>query len=312
MSLVATDLAKRFGALAAVDGVSFEARAGEILGLLGPNGAGKSTTIGLIAGLLRPDRGSVRIDGKLLAGDTDPAKRSLGLVPQEVALIEELPARVNLEVFGALYGLSGRLLDARAAEALALTGLAERAKDLPRHFSGGMKRRLNIACALLHRPAVLLLDEPTVGVDPQSRNAIFETLESLSAAGHTLIYTTHYMEEVERLCERVVIIDHGRVLAADTVAALLKGDAALSRLMLEYDPVPDRAARAALAALPGVRGVEVEGSEVTLTTADLGAVAPRALELLAAHGLSCRRLATRAATLEDVFLSLTGRRLRDP
>jgi len=175
-----------------------------------------------------------------------------------------------------------------------------------------MKRRLNIACALLHRPAVLLLDEPTVGVDPQSRNAIFETLESLSAAGHTLIYTTHYMEEVERLCERVVIIDHGRVLAADTVDALLKGDAALSRLMLEYDPVPDRAARAALAALPGVRGVAVEGSEVTLTTADLGAVAPRALELLAAHGLSCRRLATRAATLEDVFLSLTGRRLRDP
>jgi ABC-2 type transport system ATP-binding protein len=311
MSLVAEDLHKRYGAISAVAGVSLEATPGTILGLLGPNGAGKSTTIGMLAGLVRPDRGTVRIDGAPLSGDADPAKRQLGLVPQELALIEELPARVNLEIFGALYGLSGRVLRERCDAALELTSLAERALDLPREFSGGMKRRLNIACALLHRPAVLLLDEPTVGVDPQSRNAIFETLETLRAAGHTLLYTTHYMEEVERLCDRVVIIDHGRVLAADTIARLLAAAPAASSLTLEYDPPPDAAACAAVAALAGVRAVALDGGILTVTNADIGASAPRVLELLATRGLSCRRLASRSANLEDVFLSLTGRSLRD-
>jgi ABC-2 type transport system ATP-binding protein len=311
MSLVADDLHKRFGATTAVAGVSFEARPGAILGLLGPNGAGKSTTISMLAGLIRPDRGSVRIGGVALAGDADPAKRQLGLVPQELALLEELPARVNLEIFGALYGLAGRTLDERVAAALELTSLADRARDLPREFSGGMKRRLNIACALLHRPAVLLLDEPTVGVDPQSRNAIFETLEQLRAAGHTLVYTTHYMEEVERLCERVVIIDHGRVLAADTITRLVSGAAAASRLRLAYEPPPDAEACAAVAALPGVQAVALEGGTLMVTTADIGGVAPRVLECLAARGLSCRHLASRGANLEDVFLALTGRSLRD-
>ncbi len=311
MSLVADDLHKRFGTIDAVAGVSIEAAPGAILGLLGPNGAGKSTTIGMLAGLIRPDRGSVRIGGQPLGRDADPIKRQLGLVPQELALLEELPARINLEVFGALYGLAGRLLDERVAAALELTGLADRAADPPREFSGGMKRRLNLACALLHRPAVLLLDEPTVGVDPQSRNAIFDMLENLRAAGHTLVYTTHYMEEVERLCDRVVIIDHGKVLAADTIARLVASAAPASRLRLEYDPPPDDAACAAVAALPGVRAVGLAGSTLTVTTAELGAVAPRVLECLAARGLSCRHLATQNANLEDVFLALTGRSLRD-
>jgi ABC-2 type transport system ATP-binding protein len=311
MSLVADDLHKRFGAIAAVAGVSLEAQPGAILGLLGPNGAGKSTTISMLAGLIRPDRGSVRIDGATLGGDADPAKRRLGLVPQELALLEELPARTNLEIFGALYGLHGRVLDERVAAALELTSLADRARDLPREFSGGMKRRLNIACALLHRPAVLLLDEPTVGVDPQSRNAIFDTLENLRAAGHTLVYTTHYMEEVERLCDRVVIIDHGKVLAADSIARLVAAAATASRLRLEYEPPPDADACAAVAALPGVQAVELAGSTLTVTTADIGAVAPRVLERLAARGLSCRHLASQSANLEDVFLALTGRSLRD-
>ena len=311
MSLVAEDLHKRFGAIAAVAGVSLEAAPGAILGLLGPNGAGKSTTISMLAGLVRPDRGTVRIGGALMGAEADPVKRELGLVPQELALLEELPARTNLEIFGALYGLEGRLLDERVAQALELTSLADRARDPPREFSGGMKRRLNIACALLHRPAVLLLDEPTVGVDPQSRNAIFETLEHLRAAGHTLVYTTHYMEEVERLCDRVVIIDHGRVLASDTIARLIAAAPAASRLRLEYDPPPDAAACAAVGALPGVRAVDLAGSTLTVTTADIGAVAPRVLECLAARGLSCRRLASENANLEDVFLSLTGRSLRD-
>ena len=311
MSLVAEDLHKRFGTIAAVAGVSLEAAPGAILGLLGPNGAGKSTTISMLAGLVRPDRGTVRIGGALMGGDADPVKRELGLVPQELALLEELPARINLEIFGALYGLAGRLLDERVAAALELTSLTDRARDPPREFSGGMKRRLNIACALLHRPAVLLLDEPTVGVDPQSRNAIFDTLETLRAAGHTLVYTTHYMEEVERLCDRVVIIDHGRVLAADTTARLIAAAPAASRLRLEYDPPPDADACAAVATLPGVRSVELAGGTLTVTTADIGAVAPRVLERLAARGLSCRRLASENANLEDVFLSLTGRSLRD-
>ncbi len=312
MSLVAHDLHKHYGAIAAVDGVSLEATPGAILGLLGPNGAGKSTTIGMLAGLVRPDRGSVRICGAALAGDADPAKRQLGLVPQEIALLEELPARTNLEIFGALYGLAGRVLRERCDAALELTSLTERAADLPREFSGGMKRRLNIACALLHRPAVLLLDEPTVGVDPQSRNAIFETLEQLSAAGHTLIYTTHYMEEVERLCDRVVILDHGKVLADDSIAKLIAAAPAASRLTLEYDPPPGAEACAAVGALPGVRAVALDGSTLTVTTTDIGAAAPRVLELLAARGLSCTRLASENANLEDVFLALTGRRLRDP
>ncbi len=311
MSLVAEDLHKRYGAIAAVAGVSFEVAPGAILGLLGPNGAGKSTTISMLAGLVRPDRGTVRISGAALRGDADPVKRQLGLVPQELALLEELPARVNLEIFGALYGLTGRVLRERCDAALELTSLTERALDPPREFSGGMKRRLNIACALLHRPAVLLLDEPTVGVDPQSRNAIFDTLENLRAAGHTLVYTTHYMEEVERLCDRVVIIDHGRVLADDTIARLVAAAPAASRLTLEYEPPPDAAACAAVAALAGVRAVELDGGTLTVTTADIGATAPRILEVLAGRGLSCRRLASENANLEDVFLSLTGRSLRD-
>ena len=312
MSLVAEDLHKSFGAVVAVAGVSFAAGPGRILGLLGPNGAGKSTTVNMLAGLLRPDRGSVRVAGRVLAGDADPAKRALGLVPQEIALIEELPARTNLEIFGALYGLAGRELALRCDAALELTSLTDRGGDPPREFSGGMKRRLNIACALLHQPAVLLLDEPTVGVDPQSRNAIFDTLETLRDAGHTLVYTTHYMEEVERLCEAVVIIDHGRVLAADSLQRLVAAAPSSSWLTLEYDAPPDAAAQAAVAALAGVASALVKGSVLEIATQDVGAVAPRVLELLAARGLQCRRLESRRANLEDVFLALTGRTLRDP
>ena len=311
LSLVAEDLHKSFGPVVAVAGVSFATGPGRILGLLGPNGAGKSTTINMLAGLLRPDRGSVRIDGRVLDGDADPAKRALGLVPQEIALIEELPARTNLEIFGALYGLAGRELAARCDAALELTSLADRAGDPPRQFSGGMKRRLNIAAALLHRPAVLLLDEPTVGVDPQSRNAIFETLVTLRDAGQTLVYTTHYLEEVERLCDSVVIIDHGRVLAADSLQRLIASAPAASRLTLEYDAPPDAAAQAAVAALDGVRSAVARDCVLEVATHDVGAVAPRVLELLAARGLQCRRLESRRSNLEDVFLALTGRTLRD-
>jgi len=213
-------LRKSFGALVAVDDVSFSLAKGQLVGLLGPNGAGKTTTVSLIAGLVTPDRGEVLIGGQRLLGDTDPAKRRIGLVPQDLALYDELTARDNLRFFGALYDLRGAALDAAISGVLELVGLTDRAQDRVKNFSGGMKRRLNLAAGLLHDPNILLLDEPTVGVDPQSRNAIFDNLESLKKRGKALLYTTHYMEEAERLADRIVVIDHGKVIADDTLAGL--------------------------------------------------------------------------------------------
>ena len=213
-------LRKSFGPLVAVDDVSFAVERGRLVGLLGPNGAGKTTTVSMIAGLLTPDRGDVLVGGARLAGDTDPKKRRIGLVPQDLALYDEMSARANLRFFGALYGLSGAALDRAIASALDLVGLADRVNDRVSTYSGGMKRRLNLAAGLLHDPDILLLDEPTVGVDPQSRNAIFDNLELLKSRGKALLYTTHYMEEVERLADRIVVVDHGRVIADDTLAGL--------------------------------------------------------------------------------------------
>jgi ABC-2 type transport system ATP-binding protein len=253
----------------------------------------------------------VRIGDARLGVDADPVKRRIGLVPQEIALLDELPTRMNLEFFGALYGLGGRALAKRIGAVLEVTRLADRARDPPKEFSGGMRRRLNIACALLHEPKILLLDEPTVGVDPQSRNAIFETIEALASDGHTLVYTTHYMEEVERLCDRVVIIDHGRVLADDTLAGLIAGASVANVLTLTYDPPPDPPALHELKSLSGITRVVLAGTQLTVDAANLGTAAPRVLEALSARGFSCRELNSRRANLEDVFLGLTGRSLRD-
>jgi ABC-2 type transport system ATP-binding protein len=220
MEIQVRNLRKSFGPVPAVDDVSFSLESGQLVGLLGPNGAGKTTTVSMIAGLVTPDRGDVLVGGRRLAGDTDPAKRHIGLVPQDLALYEELTARDNLCFFGALYNLTGRSLDEAIAAALDLVELTDRARDRVKTFSGGMKRRLNLAASLLHDPDVLLLDEPTVGVDPQSRNAIFDNLETLKRRGKALLYTTHYMEEAERLADRIVVIDHGRVIADDTLAGL--------------------------------------------------------------------------------------------
>jgi linearmycin/streptolysin S transport system ATP-binding protein len=218
--LVIKNLKKTYGTLVAVDHASFALERGQLLGLLGPNGAGKTTTVSMIAGLVTPDAGDVLIAGARLGGDTDPKKRKIGLVPQDLALYDELSARANLRFFGGLYGLAGTALDQAIAAVLTLVGLADRERDRVSTYSGGMKRRLNLAAGLLHDPDILLLDEPTVGVDPQSRNAIFENLEVLKRRGKALLYTTHYMEEVERLADRVVIMDHGKVIANDTLAGL--------------------------------------------------------------------------------------------
>ena len=213
-------LRKSFGSLVAVENVSFAIERGELLGLLGPNGAGKTTTVSMIAGLVKPERGEVLIGGTALNGDTDPKKRRIGLVPQDLALYDELSARANLRFFGALYGLAGEALDQAMAKAVDLVGLTDRINDRVKTYSGGMKRRLNLAAGLLHDPDILLLDEPTVGVDPQSRNSIFENLETLKSRGKALLYTTHYMEEVERLADRIIIMDHGKVIAEDTLSGL--------------------------------------------------------------------------------------------
>jgi ABC-2 type transport system ATP-binding protein len=220
--LQAVGLRKTFGPLVAVDDVSFRIESGTVLGLLGPNGAGKTTTVSMIAGLITPDSGEVLVDGRTLSGDRDPLKRKIGLVPQDLALYEELSALQNLRFFGALYGLTGAELERAIQRVLDLVGLADRARDAVKVFSGGMKRRMNLAAGLLHDPDILLLDEPTVGVDPQSRNAIFDNLEQLTKAGKALLYTTHYMEEAERLADRIVVMDRGRVLADDTLEGLLR------------------------------------------------------------------------------------------
>jgi ABC-2 type transport system ATP-binding protein len=237
--LTISSLHKSFGTTTAVDGVSFTVARGQLLGLLGPNGAGKTTTVSMISGLVTPDRGEVTIDGVRLSGDTDPVKRRIGLVPQDLALYDELSANSNLRLFGSLYGLSSSALDAAITSSLTLVGLLDRAADKVKTYSGGMKRRLNLAAGLLHDPDILLLDEPTVGVDPQSRNAIFDNLEQLKSRGKALLYTTHYMEEAERLADRIVVMDHGRVLADDTLAGLRDragtngGTASLETLFLE-------------------------------------------------------------------------------
>jgi ABC-2 type transport system ATP-binding protein len=226
-SIEVRSLQKSYGPLRAVDGLSFEVRAGECFGLLGPNGAGKTTTIHCLVGALRPDAGEIRIDGEIDPTRTD-VRRRIGVAPQSLAIYEGLTADENLAFFGGLYGLAGSRLRERIEYALEFSGLGPRRRDRVGTFSGGMQRRLNLVCGILHDPPVILLDEPTVGVDPQSRNQIFESIESLKRLGRTILYTTHYMEEAERLCDRVAIVDQGKILALDGVGELLR----------RYDAVP--------------------------------------------------------------------------
>jgi ABC-2 type transport system ATP-binding protein len=313
MSAVLLDvsgLCKSYGARRAVDGVSFQVLAGQTVGLLGPNGAGKSTTVGMLCGLLRPDAGQVLLDGAALGPGAAPAKHRIGLVPQDVELYQDLSARDNLKLFGALYGLKGAALRERIDQVLALVNLADRARDRPSTFSGGMKRRLNIAAALLHDPQLLILDEPTVGVDPQSRNAIFDTLERIKAEGRSLIYTSHYMEEVERLADHIVIIDHGKVLADESPAALYRRLPAQAALRIELLEAADSVLLEGLRRLPGVSAASAQGAVLDIRLAEPA----HALAVMGwLQGAGCRPLhfATARTSLEDVFLHLTGRSLRD-
>lgn len=311
--LEARDLLKSYAGRPAVAGISLALAPGEIFGLLGPNGAGKTTTVSMLCGLLPPDSGTVLVGGRAISGDADPAKRLIGLIPQEIALYDELSALANLRFFGALYGLGGAALESAIGSALELVGLADRARDLVKTMSGGMKRRLNLAGALLHDPAVLLLDEPTVGVDPQSRNAIFDNLEELRRRGKALLYTTHYMEEAERLCDRIAIVDSGRVIAEGTLRELLKLLPASNRLRVEVEGSTELPL-GELQALPGVAEEaepSFEDGRLSVSLADLSVGTASVLGWLTARGANPGHLASERGNLEAVFLHITGRRLRD-
>lgn len=285
----------------AVDGLSFSIGRGETFGLLGPNGAGKTTTISMLVGLLTPDDGSVIVGNAsdAIHGDpTEPAVRNLiGVAPQSLSLYEELTAKENLEFFGQLYGLSGSKLRERVEWALAFAQLQDRQKDRVETFSGGMKRRMNIAVALIHEPAILLLDEPTVGVDPQSRNHIFESIQQLRSEGMTILYTTHYMEEAQRLCDRVAIVDRGKLLALDSVGGLIEKYGGRSVVTGEVNQRPESVE------LPG----KLEGNSMRFESeSPLEEVAR-----LTGEGVSFQTLNIAQPDLESVFLTLTGRSLRD-
>ena len=304
------DLRKTFGDLVAVDGVGFQVAEGETYGLLGPNGAGKTTTISMVCGLLESDDGEVIVDGTALTPKSVDAKAKIGFVPQELAIYPDLTARENLQFFGRLYGMGGKEARARIDEVLDIIGLSERADDQAKEYSGGMKRRLNIGIGLLHRPKLLVLDEPTVGVDPQSRNAILENIEQLSDEGVGVLYTTHYMEEAERLCDRVGIIDLGELKAEGTRQELVSLVGEQDRI--ELSAVGDLAAGARAAEeIDAVQEASVRDGGIDLIVNEARNVLPAILAKTTEMGASIRSVEVREPDLEAVFLHLTGKALRD-
>lgn len=310
MTLLRVDrLSKSFGQLRAVDGVSFEIREGEIYGLLGPNGAGKTTTISMVCGLLRADAGDVNIAGRALWSDPQAARRLMGVVPQEIALYEELSGRENLEFWGRIAGLGAADAKKRAAELLEALSLSDRARDPVKKYSGGMKRRINIGCALMHRPQLLLLDEPTVGIDPQARANILEFVRGLRDAGTAILYTTHYLEEAETLCSRIGVIDHGRLLAEGTLTELRErlGDAQIYTVEGDF-------AGARPETWPGFsqafRIIQHVDRQLAVAATN-GQTPPDAIRALLALPVRIDNVTLKRPTLNDVFLHLTGRELRE-
>ncbi len=303
-------LRRSFGDLTAVDGVSFHVAEGETYGLLGPNGAGKTTTISMVCGLLEPDAGTVVVCGQRMSTTARDAKRTLGFVPQDLAVYPDLTGRENLRFFARVQGLGRDELRTRVDEVLELVGLTERGDDRVEEYSGGMKRRLNIGIGLLHRPRLLLLDEPTVGVDPQSRHAILESVAALAGEGISVLYTTHYMEEAERLCDRVGIIDEGRLQAEGTRRELVAstGDRDRVRLAGRGDLT---GAAATLRQHPEVEDATVGDGDVLVSVADAGRLLPRLLEAAARGGMEVTGVDVVEPDLEAVFLQVTGKALRD-
>jgi ABC-2 type transport system ATP-binding protein len=314
------DLVKTYGDTRAVDGVSFTVPEGEVFGLLGPNGAGKTTTLSVMSCLLEPTEGDIVVDSSSVRSDPLGVKRALGVVPQDVALYPTLTALENLTFWGRMYGLSGVPLKRRVAEALELAGLADRAKERIDKYSGGMKRRINIAAGVLHHPRVLLMDEPTVGIDPQSRNHILETVRELNRGGMTVVYTSHYMEEVEAICDRVGIVDHGKLIALGTIDELKQvvgGENVISVQIADGaalggagESARERA-QAEVASVPGVDKASWEEGTLDILARDPSTVLAPVLSALAASDVRVTAVDVREPDLESVFLHLTGKSLRD-
>ena len=304
------NITKRFNDKLVLDNVSYEVNEGEIFGFIGPNGAGKSTLINIMTTLLAPDSGSIKICGYDILKEPIKAKACIGYVPQDLALMEELNAYDNLEFFGSLYGLKGKVLKERIKESLKVTGLEETKKLKVKKFSGGMKRRLNIAVAIMHHPKVLILDEPTVGVDPQSRNHIFSFVKNICKEwGTTVIYTSHYMEEIEELCKRVFIIDLGKEIAYGDREEIKSSVFSNNKVLIEAQDISSKNI-IDLKAIDGVNNVTEKDNKLSLTISSnfkLGNV----LSLMENGGINIKKISYEEAKLEDVFLSLTGKSLRD-
>lgn len=303
------DLKKKYTDSYVVKGISFEVNKGEILGLLGPNGAGKSTTINILSTALKATDGKIKFMDKEILDNKLQYKASLGIVPQSLAIFENIPAIENVKYFASFYGLKGAELKRKAEEALEMVGLLDRAKDLPKTYSGGMKRRLNIACALAHEPKLLILDEPTVGIDPQSRNHILESIKTLRERGTTIIYTTHYMEEVEALCDRVLIMDQGLIIAEGTLKELKKSveESAVYNISGEGIKNVDKAI---FDSVEGINKVEVSDSLIVSTKKDCSNLDKIILKLIN-EKVKIKNIITEEQNLEAIFLNLTGRNLRD-
>ena len=303
-----TDIVKRFHAHTALDHLNMTVNEGEVLGLLGPNGAGKTTAIRVLTGLTAADAGEVKLFDLNTRVMTQEIKRRIGMVPQDLALYETLSARDNLIYFGRLYGVTGAALKERVSEVLEVLGLSDVAGKAPKKFSGGMKRRLNIGCAIIHKPELLILDEPTVGIDPQSRNHILSFVEDMNKQGTTVLYTSHYMEEVERVCSRVLIMDAGRVIAGGSVEELTRSGIFEETIILEVrEPAP--ALADGIKKVQGVLQCGIDGRSFTITSTAGSQNLARILECAAPYvvlGVTARR-----PTLEDAFLALTGKKLRD-
>lgn len=310
ISIEVLDLHKDFGVVYAVKGVSFQIQKGEIYSLLGPNGAGKSTTISMLSGLLRPTKGDARVMGHSVLEEPAKAKEAIGVVPQEVALYEDLTGRENLSFWGKMYGIRGAPLKKRVDEILDIIGLADRQKHKVETYSGGMKRRMNIGVALLHKPEVIIMDEPTVGIDPQSRRNILDSVKALNQEGMTVLYTTHYMEEAQELSDHIAIMDMGEIIVEGTHEELVQIVGELDRMELTINQESDRVMNA-WRATEGVQKINAEDSMITLLVDDSNVVLPLLFE-------SANQLETRITSveiyepnLETVFLHLTGRALRD-
>jgi len=303
-------LQKKYGDLVAVSDVSFLAEPGKIFGLLGPNGAGKSTTIGCISGLLEPTAGRVRVLGHDVVLERHSAREQLGVVPQELALYEDLSATENLRYWGSAYGLRRAALRQRVQEVLAATGLLDRAREPVKRFSGGMKRRLNLGCGIVHKPKVLLLDEPTAGVDPQSRERLLDLVRQQVADGACVLYTTHYMEEAESLCDQIAIIDHGKIIAAGTLSELqgMVGESDVLRFAGRFDP---QKAREALRRLDGVEVVQAEADGLRLAVREASRKLPELFAALATTGAEVRETTMTQPSLQSLFIKLTGKELRE-